>query len=199
MAVMRIAVGSESPAKLRAVCAVCARAFPGAAVEAVPVASAVAAQPTSEEETVRGARHRARVARERAGADLGIGLEGGIYRDGRGYWLCAWAAAVDAAGREGLASGIRFPLPAWMGARALAGEELGAIVDDQLGRPEAHEAWGAIGLLTRGLLDRQAALEQALLAALAPFLTADLYAAPVARAARGVRPVEGEERRGDAV
>lgn len=175
---MRIALGSTSESKLRAARAVCARAFPGAAVEAVVISSTVPAQPTSEEETVRGARHRAREARDRAGADLGIGIEGGVYRDGRGTWLCAWAAVVNASGREGLASGIRFPLPAWIAERALRGEELGAIVDGYLDQPESHEDLGAIGLLTNGLLDRQAALEQALLGALAPFVAAGLYAGP---------------------
>jgi non-canonical (house-cleaning) NTP pyrophosphatase len=56
-----------------------------------------------------------------------------------------------------------------MAARALAGEELGRMVDDLAGRG-AHEALGAVGLLTRGVVDRQAALEQAVAAALIPFL-----------------------------
>ncbi|HET6946231.1 MAG TPA: inosine/xanthosine triphosphatase [bacterium] len=175
---MRIALGSTSESKLRATAAVCARAFPGATVQAVDVASAVSAQPASEDETIRGARHRAREARAQSGADLGIGIEGGVHRDRRGTWLCAWAVAVDRAGREGLASGIRFPLPEWIASRALAGEELGTIVDGYLDRPGSHEELGAIGLLTHGLLDRQAALEQALLAALAPFLSAALFAGP---------------------
>lgn len=172
---MRIAFGSTSPSKLRAVRAVCGRAFPDASVAAVAVDSAVAAQPASEEETITGARHRAQEARRALDADLGIGIEGGVYRDGHGTWLCAWAAVVDRDGREGLASGVRFPLPAWIAARALTGEELGAIVDTYLDSPEAHEVLGAVGGLTRGLLDRQAALEQALLAALAPFLSPSMY------------------------
>jgi len=175
---MRIALGSTSDSKLRATRAVCARAFPGSAVEALEVSSVVAPQPRSDEEAIRGARHRAREARSRADADLGIGIEGGVSRDAYGAWLCAWAVVVDRTGREGLASGIRFPLPAWIAARALSGEELGAIVDAHLDQPDAHETLGAIGLLTRGLLDRQAAVEQALLAALAPFLSAALYAGP---------------------
>lgn len=175
---MRIALGSVSDSKLRAVRAVCARAFPDAVVEGVAVDSAVPPQPTGEEETIRGARHRAREARSRARADLGIGVEGGVYRDALGSWLCAWAAVVDAAGREGLASGIRFPLPDWLAERALAGEELGAIVDGYAGRPELHEELGAIGWLTNGLLDRQAALEQALVAALAPFIAPGRYNEP---------------------
>jgi len=168
---MKIAVGSTtSESKIRATEAVCARAFPGAETVAVPVATAVAAQPTSDEETIRGAFHRAREARRLADADLGIGIEGGVHRDRWGVWMCAWVAAVDRRGREGLSCGVRFRLPEWMASRALAGEELGAVVDRHLGRDTAHEELGAIGLLTRGLVDRQAALEQAVAAALIPFL-----------------------------
>jgi inosine/xanthosine triphosphatase len=172
---MRIALGSTSASKVRAARAVFGRAFPGAEVVAVAVASAVAPQPASDEETIRGALHRAREARAQTGADLGVGIEGGIQRDGRGVWVSAWVAVVDARGREGLGSGLRFRLPEWMAHRAASGEELGAIVDSHARAPETHETWGAIGLLTGGLVDRQAALEQAIAAALPPFLQSALY------------------------
>jgi len=165
---MKIAIGSTtSESKIRATESVCARAFPNATVVPVPVASGVPAQPTSDEETIRGALHRAREARRLADADLGIGIEGGVHRDLRGV------AVVDRHGREGLSCGVRFQLPEWIASRTLRGEELGAIVDAHLGHGNAHEEFGAIGLLTRGLLDRQAALEQAVAAALIPFLSGD--------------------------
>ena len=168
---MKIAIGSTtSESKVRATESVCARAFPAATVIPVPVASIVPAQPTSDEETIRGAFHRAQEARRLADADLGIGIEGGVHRDPQGVWMCAWVAVVDRNGREGLSCGVRFRLPEWMASRALQGEELGAIVDAHLGHGNAHEEFGAIGFLTRGLLDRQAALEQAVAAALIPFL-----------------------------
>lgn len=169
---MKIAIGSTtSESKVRATETVCARAFPAAVVVAIPVPSAVSAQPTSDEETIRGAFFRAREARRLADADLGIGIEGGVHRDRWGVWMCAWVAAVDRHGREGLSCGVRFQLPEWMASRALGGEELGAMVDAHLGHENAHEEFGAIGLLTRGILDRQAALEQAVAAALIPFLS----------------------------
>lgn len=180
---MRVAVGSMSESKLRAARAVCARAFPGAVVEGIDVSSGVAAQPTNQDDTIRGARRRAREAQRILDADLGIGIEGGIFQDAYGAWLCAWAAVVERSGRETLASGIRFPLPAWMADRALRGEELGAVVDASLGEGDAHETLGAIGLLTNGLLDRQAALEQALTAALAPVLASSLYGGETPRKA----------------
>ena len=177
---MKIAVGSTtSDSKIRATAAVCARAFPGAQVVAVPVASAVSAQPTSDEETVRGAFHRAQEACRLSDAELGIGIEGGVHRDAWGVWMCPWVAIVDRRGREGLSCGVRFRLPPWMASRALSGEELGAMVDAFLGDGNAHEELGAIGLLTQGLVDRQAALEQAVAAALIPFLAPERRETPL--------------------
>jgi len=72
---------------------------------------------------------------------------------------------------------LRLRVPAWLAARALAGEEIGLIVDTLLTSDDAHEALGAIGLLTGGLVDRQSALEQALAAALAPFISPSLFSA----------------------
>jgi inosine/xanthosine triphosphatase len=168
---MKIAIGtSTSESKIRATEEVCARAFLDAEVVAVPVTSAVPAQPVTDEETIRGARYRAQEARRLGDADLGIGIEGGIHKDAWGVWMCTWVAAVDGSGREGLSCGVRFQLPPWMASRALSGEELGAMVDASLGHANAHEELGAIGLLTHGLLDRQSMLEQAVAAALIPFL-----------------------------
>jgi len=168
---MRVAIGSTSTSKTQAARSVFARAFPGAQVEAVSVASRVRAQPIGDEETIQGAEHRARDALRAVHADFGIGIEGGVHSDARGVWMCIWVAVAHRDGRESLGGGLRLRLPAWLGARALAGEELGVIVDDFLGREEAHEELGAIGMLTGGLVDRQSALEQAIAAALAPFLS----------------------------
>lgn len=173
---MKVALGSTSESKLRATRSVFNRIDRETSVQIVQVNSAVSAQPTSDTEAIAGALHRARESRRFADADLGVGMEGGVHQDERGVWMCAWVAVVDRDGREGLGCGLRLRLPEWIARRALAGEPVGEIVDTLLGQDEAHEALGVIGLLTRGLVDRQAALEQALLAALAPFLSAEMYA-----------------------
>lgn len=173
---MRVAVGSTSPSKIRATEAVVHKAFPGARVETVPVVSRVRAQPIGDEETIRGAEQRAREARQAVDADIGVGIEGGVHSDPRGEWMCIWVAVSHRDGRESLAGGLRLRLPAWLAARALAGEELGAVVDALLKTDDAHEALGAIGMLTGGLINRQSALEQALAAALAPFISQSMYA-----------------------
>src|SRR5256885_13449371 len=79
---MKIAIGSTtSESKIRATESVCARAFSNATAVPVPVASGGPPQPTSDEETIRGALDRAREARRLADAELGIGSEGGVHRD----------------------------------------------------------------------------------------------------------------------
>ncbi|HEY3247176.1 MAG TPA: inosine/xanthosine triphosphatase [bacterium] len=172
---MLVALGSTSDSKIRTVRAVFSRIDPDVHVVTVPVASVVPPQPVGDTETIRGALHRARESRIRTDADFGVGIEGGVHEDQWGVWMCAWVAVEDREGRQGLGCGLRLRLPQWMAVRALAGEEVGDIVDSLMGHAEAHEVLGATGLLTRGFVDRQASLEQALIAALAPFLSPEHY------------------------
>lgn len=100
--------------------------------------------------------------------------------------MCIWVAVSHRDGRESLGGGLRLRVPAWLAARALAGEEIGLIVDTLLASNDAHEALGAIGLLTGGLVDRQSALEQALAAALAPFVSPSLFSAQAGSRAKEI-------------
>ncbi|EQD61665.1 protein containing DUF84, partial [mine drainage metagenome] len=86
----------------------------------VSVPSGVASQPLSAEETVRGAILRARGALAAVpGADIGLGLEGGVDFDARHtrQWvLLSVCAAWD--GRDlYVARGVSMPLPQAIGAR----------------------------------------------------------------------------------
>src|SRR5205809_6972182 len=109
---MKIAIGSTtSESKIRATESVCARAFPNATVVPVPVNSGVPAQPTSDEETIRGALHRAREARRLADADLRIGIERAVHGELRGVWMGALEAAAGRHGRAGPSPGVRAQLP----------------------------------------------------------------------------------------
>ena len=77
----RIVVASKNPVKARAALNGFRRVFPEETfeVETVSVASGVSDQPLSDDETLRGARNRARAAMERVpDADAWVGLEGGV-------------------------------------------------------------------------------------------------------------------------
>ena len=174
--VRSIAVGSTNPVKIGAVRAVLGGVAPQASVEGIAVPSTVSDQPFGDEETIRGARARAVAARERLGADLGVGLEGGVVElpDGS-MQTCAWAVVVDAAGTSGVGGSLAMPLPSSVAAMIRAGVELGVAMDRLVGAHGTKHGSGAVGILTSGLVDRQRAYENLVTYALAPFLRADLY------------------------
>jgi inosine/xanthosine triphosphatase len=172
------AVGSTNPVKLAAARAVLARAFPACAVRAVAAPSGVPDQPWGDDETRRGAAERARAALASlggAGDALGIGFEGGVVDDAGALRTCAWAAVATPDGRVHLGGSLAMPLPPPVAERLRAGQELGHAVDDLLGTTGTKHAGGAVGVLTRGLVDRQRAYEVLLTYALAPLLAPEFW------------------------
>ena len=176
---MRVGVGSRNPVKRRAVEAVLDAgedAFgEGATVEAVPIDSGVSEQPRGHGETVAGAEARARNVLADGGYDLGVGIEGGVadVDAAPGLFLVVWAAVTDGDRLEcGLGPALR--LPEQVAERVRAGEELGPVMDDVLGKSGVARGRGAAGALTGGRIDRTEALSAAVAGALGPFAT-ELY------------------------
>jgi inosine/xanthosine triphosphatase len=173
---MQIAVGSRNPAKLEAVQSAVTRVWPGAAVRAVSVSSGVSLMPMSDGECLAGARQRATAAlTASSGADLGIGLEGGVSDEPSGLMLVGWVVVVDSTGKEGFAATAQLPLPPLIAGRVRQGEELGPVMDDLLNETKSNHRGGAVGALTSGLVLRAEAFAMAVAYALAPFVTPDFY------------------------
>lgn len=171
-----VAVGSGNPVKLAAVTQVLRGVWPGARVEARPVPSGVADQPFGDEETIAGARERARAARSALDADLGIGLEGGVVDSPSGMRTCAWCVIVHRDGREGAGGSLAMPLPGAVARMIREGTELGHAMDALVAERGTKHGKGAVGILTDGRIDRQGAYEVLVTYALAPFLTPELFA-----------------------
>ena len=171
-----VAVGSTNPVKLAAARAVFGRVAADVRVASVKVSSTVSDQPFGDEETIRGALARAHGARQAIGGQLGIGLEGGVVETNGSMRTCAWAAVVDGAGNEGVGGSLAMPLPDAI-ARLIReqGLELGEAMDRLTGEQNVKHRQGAVGILTAGLVDRQAAYEVILTYALARFLTPALW------------------------
>ncbi len=172
---MKIAVGSLNPLKLEAVKNILSRAGRHDQFVAVAAESGVAHTPLSNSETIAGARRRAREAREAAGADRGVGLEGGMNRVGGAWFTCVWCVISDGQ-RETAGGGVHFQLPDRV-VRAILeeGKEMGTAMDELAGTTMSKRRMGAEGLLTGGLIDRQTTFEIAVIYALAPRLSPKYY------------------------
>jgi inosine/xanthosine triphosphatase len=173
--VQLVGVGSTNPVKLAAARAVLARVAPSARIEGARVPSTVPDQPFGDEETIRGAIARAHAAREAVRGELGVGIEGGVVDVGGGLRTCAWAAVVDAAGTASVGGSLAMALPPGVARLVRDGLELGLAMDRVTGERDTKHRQGAVGILTRGLVDRQAAYEVILTYALARFLMPELW------------------------
>lgn len=199
LAVMRhVALGSTSPAKVRAV-ETALRCVHGrfVAVTHVEAPSGVPAQPLGDKETYAGALNRARGALALVpGAQLGVGIEAGVsggeaergvggaqagVGDAQagpggsgpargGLYTSAWVVVTDRAGRLGTARSATFEVPAFLAERVSSGQELGTALDAAYGLERAKDGPGAAGVLTRGLVSRSDLYVQAVLLALTPWL-----------------------------
>jgi inosine/xanthosine triphosphatase len=167
---MDVAVGSTNPVKVTAVERTLERYEP--TVTAVNVDSGVPEQPWSIAETVAGAETRATRALEETDATYGVGLEGGVARlEGvPGLSLIMWSVSTDGERTE-RGSGPTLRLPDRIARRLEAGEELGPVMDDVLGRKGIAESDGAAGVLTNGLTDRTRALGEAVACSVGPLLS----------------------------
>ncbi|KXS14032.1 Maf/Ham1 [Gonapodya prolifera JEL478] len=176
---VRIAVGSQNAAKLRAVKTACDKIFAPRTVEVVgtSVSSEVSDQPLSDEEAMKGAINRAKSALAATeGAMYGVGLEGGAHQIGFRWFECGWIAVIDPSGQLGLGTSARFELSPKIMRRILSGnEELAQVMDDLSGTKDVRNNMGAMGLLTNGNVDRDVAYAQGVHFAFAPFVSDPVY------------------------
>lgn len=149
---MLIAIGSKNPAKIAAV----ENVFRGYSSEIISVdaPSGVNEQPFSDDETIKGAVNRALAAAEKAGTDIGIGLEGGVHQSEYGLFLCNWGALSVKGMDPIIAGGARILLPEEIAKRLLVGEELGPVMDEYAKKENVRKKEGAIGVFTKERVDR---------------------------------------------
>ena len=177
---MRIAVGSTNPVKIEAVRRIFSRIYSRDKVEVfgVQVDSGISIQPFGEE-TIEGAVNRAKEAIVKADADLGVGIEAGLLKFPRtmtGYVDIQWCAVVDREGRLTVGCNSGFEYPPKVVSKVLdENREVGEVMDELTGIKDLGENVGAIGVLSKGLLDRVSLSEQAVLMAMIPRLNLDFY------------------------
>lgn len=176
---MRVAVGSTNPTKVKAVEEIMREFYGNVEVIAVKVDSEVGDQPIGLEKTIEGAINRAKKALKESDADLGVGIEAGLYEVPHtvtGYMDIQFCAIVDSEGRITLGHGPSFEYPPYAVERVLReGIEIAVPMSKLSGDIELKKTIGAIGFLTRKKLVRKELNKLAVLMAMIPRINEELY------------------------
>jgi inosine/xanthosine triphosphatase len=146
--------------------------FPGEdfAVEPVSMSEGIPSQPATDAETLEGAKLRTeRAASLVPNADFWVGIEGGIDDVGAETAAFAWVV-VKSGNRVGTSRSGTFLLPEAVARIVKSGEELGRACDLMFQENNTKQHGGAVGLLTRNVIDRTALYEHAVILALVRFL-----------------------------
>ena len=121
--------------------------------------------PNTIEEMIRGAKIRATSSLKKVNADLGVGLEGGIYTNEYGIFLTAYAVITSASTKIGIGTAPALKLPSEWVLSMDKSFELGTYVDQLTGQINVKQNKGAIGILTNNVITRQDSLASAVICA----------------------------------
>jgi len=160
-----IAVGSVNRVKTEAVRTVMERIFGEVRITAVAVDPGVPPQPFGEQ-TRTGAVNRAKGAL--GGHDLAVGIEAGVFETQDGLYDFQYCAVVDREGNVSVGVGMGFRYPDGIAALVRDGCTVGDAVHRLYGDADIGKGQGAIGLLSKGLIDRKTLTEQSVTAAMIP-------------------------------
>ncbi|MDR2698237.1 MAG: inosine/xanthosine triphosphatase [Candidatus Methanoplasma sp.] len=162
---MRIAVGSANRIKVEAVRSVMERIFGSVIVIPVEVESGVPKQP-AELETRTGAINRAAAAL--GSNDLSVGIEAGVWPTDDGLYDFQYCAILDKEGRLTVGIGPGFRYPDDVAELVSKGMTVGEAFCELYGHDDIGKKQGAVGLLSKGLLDRKTLTEQSVITAMIP-------------------------------
>jgi len=159
---MDIAVGSSNPVKAEAVRTVMEKIFGDVRITALKVDPGVPEQPWGDE-TLCGAVNRAKAAI--GDRDMSVGIEAGVFEMYDGVYDIQHCVVLDRDGKMtiGMGPGFRYPddVAELLRKGMTVGDAMKSLYPNHSGRGE-----GAIGILSKGLLDRKSLTEQAVMAAM---------------------------------
>ncbi len=169
---LMVHVGSMNPVKVEAVRHVFSRYFPELEVEGSVTRTSVPDEPW-EEDVKRGAKERAWQVMQNA--DIGVGIEAGLFRREDGIYDVQYCAILDKMGLYTFGTGPGFRYPAMMEADLMKGSTVGDVFAEKIMGENPGQSGGAIGYLTNGVMNRQELTESAVLAAMVPRINKELY------------------------
>ncbi|GAM20239.1 hypothetical protein SAMD00019534_034140, partial [Acytostelium subglobosum LB1] len=186
-----VAVGTTNKAKVRATQDALDLMFPTSTtnnsnnkVLSVAVESCVRAQPMDDDETIRGATHRAKQALLlNPEAEYGIGIEGGLSNINGTWFECGWVVTFNRIyiqGQMGISSTCRFEMPERVMKGIIEeGKELADVMDELTSQSDVRSNEGAMGIFTNSLLQRHYVCMHAVVFSFSRFISKPEYWKPV--------------------
>ncbi len=160
-----IAVGSLNQVKVLAVRSVMERVYGEVRITAVDVPSGVPPQPFGDQ-THEGSRNRALAAL--GGHEMAVGIEAGVFEMLDGLYDIQHCTVVSRDGRETYGQGSGFRYPDSIAELIRDGMTVGDAIHRVYGNINIGRGQGAVGLLSKGLIDRRTLTEQSVIAAMIP-------------------------------
>lgn len=172
---MKVAIGTTSELKVRAL----KSALDGVQVEAevVPIKtdSGISKQPFGYEEMVKGAKNRAKEALEKADSDLAVGVENGLVEIEGNFFDIACAYIISKNGEESMAFSSGISIPQWVIDEIKEKDtEVGEITKRLSGDDEKD----GFKYFSNGAIKRDESLSQAILLALMKIFNGEKYSKP---------------------
>ncbi len=165
--VIDIAVGSANVVKVAAVRSVMEKVYGEVRITAVDVPSGVPEQPFGDQ-THQGSENRARGAL--GDHDMAVGIEAGVFEMLDGLYDIQHCTIISRDGKVTYGQGSGFRYPDSIAELVRKGMTVGDSVKAVYGDTDIGKKQGAVGLLSRGLIDRKSLTEQSVTAAMIPRL-----------------------------
>jgi len=175
---MRIVVGSMNKVKHNLVKRGVSELFPLEDVEIVgyDAPSGISKQPIVSEQTLNGAKNRARHAREAVPyAYFWVGVEGGTEEIDGVMQEYTWIYVISSDGRESKSRSASFTIPPMIAKMIRKGAEFGPASDEFFGTENLKQGNGTIGIVSDNVLTRETYPLSAVICAFIPFKHPEYY------------------------
>ena len=167
---MKIIVGSKNPTKIKAVEGAFKVVFAKEKQSffGYKTPSFVSDQPMTEKETYLGAKNRVNGVLKKYGGDFFVGIEGGCVIKQNKMFAFAWVITSNKK-VVGVGKTSMFQLPKEIQTLLESGLELGLADDLVFNRKDSKSKDGAVGILTKGIINRTEYYKGAVIMSLIPF------------------------------
>ena len=172
---MKIAIGTTSELKVRALKSALDQFGVEAEIMPIKVDSGISHQPFGYEETIKGARNRAKEALDKLSPDISVGVENGLIEIEKNYFDVAYVCVISKENEESISFSAGLPIPQWMIDEIKEKNTEGGEITKRLSGDTEKDVGK---YFSNGKIKREELLKDAILLALLKILNKEKYKKP---------------------